>query len=89
MCSAGCTWLCFCRADGSFICLSPCAGCTLPVEMFFPDGEMPTAPLEVALARLGVACRRLSTGTGALSGFTLKAAATLLSSFEEVRRPHP
>ena len=54
--------------------------------MFFPDGEMPTAPLEAALARLGVACRRLSTGTAALSGFTLKAAALLLSSFEEVQR---
>ena len=59
-------------------------GCTLPVEMFFPAGEMPTAALEVALARLGVACRLLGTGADTLSGFTLKAAAILLSSFEEV-----
>jgi hypothetical protein len=52
--------------------------------MFFPDGEMPTAALEVALTRLGVACRRLGTGAATLTGFTLKAAAVLLSSFEEV-----
>ena len=54
------------------------------MEMFFPDGEMPTAALEVALTRLGVACRRLGTGAATLSGFTLKAAAVLLSSFEQV-----
>ena len=35
------------------------AGCTLPVEMFFPRKEYPTPALEAALADLGVTCRRL------------------------------
>ena len=35
------------------------AGCTLPVEMFFPRKEYPTPALEAALTDLGVTCRRL------------------------------
>ena len=60
------------------------AGCTLPVEMFFPEAEFPTPAVEVALAALGVSCRRLHTASARLSGFTMKAATLLLSSFEEV-----
>lgn len=52
--------------------------------MFFPEPEFPTPDVEVHLARLGVSCRRLRTATAQLSGFTLKAAALLLSSFDEV-----
>ena len=52
--------------------------------MFFPEPEFPTPEVEVHLARLGVSCRRLRTATAQLSGFTLKAAALLLSSFNEV-----
>lgn len=71
------------------------AGCTLPVEMFFPAREFPIAALEGALADMGVVCRPLpdldllpSTVTDTetdLSGFTMKVAALLLSRFQEVR----
>ena len=40
-------------------CMRCDAGCTLPVEMFFPRKEYPTPALEAALADLGVTCRRL------------------------------
>ena len=35
------------------------AGCTLPVEMFFPPAEYPTEEMEAALMELGVVCRVL------------------------------
>ena len=54
------------------------------MEMFLPEAEFPTPAVEVALAALGVSCRRLHTASARLSGFTMKAAALLLSSFEEV-----
>lgn len=75
------------------------AGCSLPVEMFFPRKEYPTPPLEGALANLGVTCRQLpdvgspsrredpsdnARPEASLSGFTLKIAALILSQFEEV-----
>ena len=72
------------------------AGCTLPVEMFFPIREYPTPALEEALAEVGVVCRPLpqvdlphsnATDTETdLSGFTMKVAALLLSRFQEVSR---
>ena len=72
------------------------AGCTLPVEMFFPTREYPTPALEEALAEVGVVCRPLpqidlphSNATDSetdLSGFTMKVAALLLSRFQEVSR---
>lgn len=78
------------------------AGCTLPVEMFFPIREYPTPALEEALAEVGVVCRPLpevdlpqsnATDTETdLSGFTMKVAALLLSRFQEVSRgvePNP
>jgi alpha 1,2-mannosyltransferase len=58
-------------------------GCTLPVEMFFPEKEFPTSELQRALARLGVSCRKLRVGPD-IASFALKAAALLGSSFEEV-----
>ena len=73
------------------------AGCTLPVEMFFPSREFPTPALEAGLAQQGVACRALpplqpadlpltnATDTETdLSGFTMKIAALILSRFQEV-----
>ena len=73
------------------------AGCTLPVEMFFPSREFPTTALEVGLAQQGVVCRALpplhpadlppinATDTKTdLSGFTMKIAALILSRFQEV-----
>lgn len=72
-------------------------GCTLPVEMFFPGTEFPTAALEAGLAQQGVVCRALpplqpadlpptnATDTQTdLSGFTMKIAALILSRFQEV-----
>ncbi|DBB17802.1 TPA: hypothetical protein ACH3X3_002830 [Trebouxia sp. C0006] len=72
-------------------------GCTLPVEMFFPGKELPTAELEAALSEVGVVCRPLpdlqlqdfppsnATDTETdLSGFTMKVAALVLSRFQEV-----
>lgn len=77
-------------------------GCTLPVEMFFPEEEYPTAAVEQELAQLGVLCSVLpdlvpayaiqndsnslnDTEGKRLAGFSMKSAAVLLSSFEEVR----
>ena len=63
--------------------------------MFFPSKEFPTAPLEIALANLGVTCRQLpnlsvtdddagrAQQANGLSGFTLKIAALILSQFQE------
>lgn len=72
------------------------SGCTLPVEMFFPGKELPTAALEAALSEVGVVCRPLpdlqlqdfppsnATDTETdLSGFTMKVAALILSRFQE------
>ena len=36
------------------------AGCTLPVEMWFPISEQPTPHLEATLGSLGVSCRLLA-----------------------------
>jgi hypothetical protein len=76
------------------------AGCTLPVEMFFPSNEYPSQLLEDALAEMGVTCRRLPDLQSPLdqetrrnlpkgsevpvNGFTLKVAALILSQYEEV-----
>jgi len=70
------------------------AGCTLPVEMFFPGSEFPSLLLEDALAELGVTCRRLpelessqdaiGSQSAPINGFTLKIAALILSQYEEV-----
>ncbi len=79
------------------------AGCTLPVEMFFPAEEYPTKAVEQELQQLGVMCsvlpdlvptyavnnssKQLSDSEGKrLAGFSMKSAAVLLSSFEEVHR---
>ncbi len=59
-------------------------GCTLPVEMFFPEAELPTPGLRAALARLGVTARALPRAVSRMPGFTMKAATVLLSGFEEV-----
>ena len=82
---------------------NPCvAGCTLPVEMFFPIEEYPTEAVEQELEQLGVVCSVLpdlvpsyaiqnnsnslnDTEGKRLAGFSMKSAALLLSSFEEVR----
>ena len=78
------------------------AGCTLPVEMFFPKEEYPTEAVEQELEQLGVLCSVLpdlvpsyaiqndssslnDTEGKRLAGFSMKSAALLLSSFEEVR----
>lgn len=72
-----------------------CAGCTLPVEMFFPEKEYPTPGMEAALSELGVVCRRLpdmrpdnldqpDASQASLSGFTMKIEALILSRFREV-----
>ena len=77
-------------------------GCTLPVEMFFPEEEYPTEAVQQELQQLGVMCsvlpdlvpasavkndsNQLSDSEGKrLAGFSMKSAAVLLSSFEEVR----
>ncbi|KAL3132425.1 hypothetical protein ABBQ32_008983 [Trebouxia sp. C0010 RCD-2024] len=76
------------------------AGCTLPVEMFFPKKEFPTEAVERELKRLRVLCSVLpdlvpshvvqssnslnDTEGKSLAGFAMKIAAMLLSSFEEV-----
>lgn len=67
----------------------PRAGCTLPVEVFFPADEFPSPGAEVQLARLGVSCRTLHAGGGPQEGYSMKAAALLLSSFEEVITLYP
>ena len=76
-------------------------GCTLPVEMFFPEEEVPTPTVELELEQLGVLCSvlpdlvpayALQNGSNTLNdtegkrlaGFSMKSAAILLSSFEEV-----
>ena len=78
------------------------AGCTLPVEMFFPEEEFPIKAVEQELQQLGVVCSVLpdlvpayaiknssnlltDTEGKRLAGFSMKSAAILLSSFEEVR----
>ena len=78
------------------------AGCTLPVEMFFPEEEFPIKAVEKELQQLGVMCSVLpdlvptyaiknssnlltDTEGKRLAGFSMKSAAILLSSFEEVR----
>lgn len=69
--------------------------------MFFPKEEYPTAAVERELERLGVLCSVLpdlvppyavqssnslnDTEGKRLAGFSMKSAALLLSSFEEVR----
>ena len=80
------------------------AGCTLPVEMFFPEEEYPTAAVKQELEQLGVLCSVLpelvptyavqnssnslnDTEGKRLAGFSMKSAAILLSSFEEVSLP--
>lgn len=80
----------------------PATGCTLPVEMFFPEEEYPTRAVEQELEQLGVLCSVLpdlvpayalqnssnalnDTEGKRLAGFSMKIAALLLSSFEEVR----
>lgn len=95
-------WYIDCRPKIGDHCEAPpdfFAGCTLPVEMFFPLREFPTAALEAALAELGVVCRPLpevdlprsnATDTETdLSGFTMKVAALLLSRFQEVSCSDP
>lgn len=80
------------------------AGCTLPVEMFFPEEEYPSEAVEQELQQLGVMCSVLpdlvpayavknssnmltDTEGKRLAGFSMKSAAVLLSSFEEVSLP--
>ncbi len=59
-------------------------GCTLPVEMWFPLLEYPTPPVVAALRAQGVVCRAFAVPDLDQEGFSLKVAAILLSSFEEV-----
>ncbi len=60
------------------------AGCTLPVEMWFPLHERPTPAMVAELRLHGVACRTFSAPDMEQYGYGLKAVAILLSSFEEV-----
>lgn len=90
------------HAVSSCKCAVIAAGCTLPVEMFFPEEEYPTKAVEQELEQLGVLCsvlpdlvpsyaiqnssNTLNDSEGKrLAGFSMKSAALLLSSFEEVR----
>ncbi|GLC36242.1 hypothetical protein PLESTB_001364800 [Pleodorina starrii] len=59
-------------------------GCTLPVELWFPVEEFPTPAVEAALQDLGVTSRRLSARDLPQTGYGVKVAALLLSSFQEV-----
>ncbi len=85
-----------CNQKYSKLCGGWCLGCTLPVEMFFPGKELPTAAFEAALSEVGVVCRPLpdlqphdfppsnATDTETdLSGFTMKVAALVLSRFQQ------
>lgn len=59
-------------------------GSTLPVELWFLEAELPTKRLGVALEAAGATIRVFPPGVERLGGFALKAAALLLSGFEEV-----
>jgi hypothetical protein len=69
-----------CRAKSS----SASSGCTLLVEMWFPELEAPSSGLAAALARLGATVRLLPHAAARAGGFTMKAATILLSGFEQV-----
>ncbi len=62
-----------------------CAGCSLPVELWFLENELPTPQLQRTVEGMGAAVRHLPPAVGRMSGFALKGAALLLSGFEEVR----
>lgn len=60
------------------------AGSTLPVELWFLEAELPTERLGAALQAQGATLRTFPAEVQHLGGFALKAAALLLSGFEEV-----
>lgn len=73
------------------------------MEMLFPADESPSGEMVALLASMGVTCRTLPSGVAEtrdaqalrdrpmepMSGFTLKIAAVILSSFQEVRPQLP
>lgn len=64
-------------------------GSMLPVELWFLEDELPTQKLGAALQAKGATLRMFPPRVQHLGGFALKAAALLLSGFEEVPlHPH-
>ncbi|KXZ53028.1 hypothetical protein GPECTOR_8g395 [Gonium pectorale] len=60
------------------------SGSSLPVEMWFPVLEYPTAAVVEALRARGVTCRAFAVADLDQAGYALKVAAIMLSSFSEV-----